>query len=102
MTYLQFLLIFIVAPSALLLALHGTVGLRATLTVTGLTALIALVYTTPWDHQLIAMDVWGYAPGRVIGTIWLIPYEEYAFFILQTLFTSVLTVLVLRRTLWKD
>lgn len=102
MTYLQFLLIFLVAPTALLLALHGTVRLRETLSVMGALALIAVVYTTPWDHLLIRLDVWDHANGRVLGTLWRIPYEEYAFFVLQVAFTTTLTVLVLRRRWWNS
>ena len=63
---------------------------------------MAVLYTTPWDHALIEMDVWNYGGGRVMGTFWSIPYEEYMFFVLQVFFTGALTVLVLRRRWWKD
>lgn len=102
MSYLQFLLLFIVAPTVLMLSLHGRANFRTLLAVCVITAAVAVIYTTPWDHFLIEMDVWNYGTGRVIGTLWSIPYEEYAFFVLQVFFTGALTALVLRRRWWKD
>lgn len=46
--------------------------------------LLALTYTTPWDNFLIARSVWTYPADRVIGVWGYVPYEEYLFFILQT------------------
>jgi len=88
MTYLQFHLVFILPP-LLLLALTSRehvrrLGPRA-LPALGGVLLLALVYTTPWDSELIRRGVWGYGPERVIGTIGLIPIEEYMFFLLQPL-----------------
>lgn len=88
MTYLQFHLVFILPP-LLLLALTSRqhvrrLGPRAVPALLGV-LVIALVYTTPWDSELIRRGVWGYGPERVIGTIGLIPIEEYMFFILQPL-----------------
>jgi lycopene beta-cyclase len=88
MTYLQFHLVFILPPLILLaLASRGHVrrlGSRALLALPGV-ILLALVYTTPWDSELIRRGVWGYGPDRVMGTLWLIPIEEYMFFVLQPL-----------------
>lgn len=88
MTYLQFHLVFILPP-LLLLALASRpslrrLGGRALPSLAGVIA-IALVYTTPWDSELIRRGVWGYGPERVMGTLWLIPFEEYMFFVLQPL-----------------
>lgn len=88
MTYLQFHLVFILPP-LLLLALTSRdslrrLGGRALPSLFGVIA-IALVYTTPWDSELIRRGVWGYGPERVMGTLWLIPIEEYMFFVLQPL-----------------
>jgi lycopene cyclase domain-containing protein len=88
MTYLQFHLVFILPP-LLLLALTSRehvrrLGPRALPAIGGV-LLLALVYTTPWDSELIRRGVWGYGPERVIGTIGLIPIEEYMFFLLQPL-----------------
>lgn len=88
MTYLQFHLVFILPPLLLLVLTSGRalrrIGPRAVPALAGV-VLLALVYTTPWDSELIRRGVWGYGPERVIGTIGLIPIEEYLFFILQPL-----------------
>lgn len=88
MTYLQFHLVFILPP-LLLLALASRpsirrLGPRALPSLAGV-LLLALAYTTPWDSELIRRGVWGYGPERVIGTIGVIPVEEYMFFLLQPL-----------------
>lgn len=88
MTYLQFHLVFILPP-LLVLALASRphlrrLGARALPSLPAV-VLLALLYTTPWDSELIRRGVWGYGPERVIGTIGLIPIEEYLFFILQPL-----------------
>jgi lycopene cyclase domain-containing protein len=60
-------------------------------------ALVALVYTTPWDNYLVASGVWWYQPSLVNGlTFGWVPAEEYAFFVLQTLLTGLWTALLLR------
>ncbi|GGI04471.1 lycopene cyclase domain-containing protein [Egicoccus halophilus] len=99
MTYLQFHLVFLL-PLLVLLAVPVTRALRqrpwlgaglATLVV------IAYVWTTPWDNYLVASEVWGYGDGRVLGTIWYVPVEEYLFFGLQTLLTGGWTILLMQR-----
>lgn len=91
MTYLQFHLIFILPPLLLLFLTSRRavrrIGTRAVPALIGV-VLLALIYTTPWDSELIRRGVWGYGPERVIGTIGLIPVEEYLFFILQPLLTG--------------
>ncbi len=89
MSYLFFLLLFIVLP---LLGLQLWIRRSATplpfrrphLSL-GLLALIALTYTTPWDNYLVYRGVWSYGPDRVLGTIGYVPFEEYLFFLLQPL-----------------
>ncbi|WP_304524714.1 carotenoid biosynthesis protein [Deinococcus sp. KNUC1210] len=109
MTYLQYHLVFIVPPllALLLLTWRATRGgasvvgafreagwARRTL---ALFPLIPLVYTTPWDNYLVYKAVWSYPPERVLGRIGYVPYEEYAFFILQTLITGLWLAFWLRR-----
>lgn len=57
---------------------------------------LAMTYTTPWDSYLIHQEIWQYNPGKVIGTFLKIPFEEYFFFIIQTIigcfFTSYLII----------
>ena len=55
-----------------------------------LIAAIALLYTTPWDNYVIAIGAWTYPPDAVVGTIGLVPIEEYCFFVLQPLATGLL------------
>ncbi len=92
MTYLGFLLIFVVLPIVLLWievgrwASWGRDGFRwAFVPYIPVKATIALIYTTPWDNFLVARGVWSYAPERTLGrTIGWVPIEEYLFFILQS------------------
>ncbi len=52
-------------------------------------AVLAVVYTTPWDNYLVATSVWWYDPRLVAGiTLGWVPIEEYTFFVLQTLLTG--------------
>lgn len=101
MTYLQFHFVFIL-PLILLLGLRtwlaarrgeplaGALGgsNRFALGVIAVHMFIALVYTTPWDNYLVYRNVWGYPEGRVMFTIGYVPFEEYLFFLLQTLLTG--------------
>lgn len=107
MTYLQYHLVFIV-PLLLVLAVvtarrrgalagpyqpddrHAWMGYWAL-------PVIAFLYTTPWDNYLVFREVWTYPPDRVLGRIGYVPYEEYAFFILQTLITGLFLLWLLRR-----
>lgn len=109
MTYLQYHLVFIV-PVLLLLGLvtwretrggSGIVGVfrehRWAWRTFLLFPLIPLIYTTPWDNYLVFKAVWTYPPERVLGRLGYVPYEEYAFFLLQTLITSLWLYFWLRR-----
>ena len=109
MTYLNFLLVFIV-PAVALAALvtywdaRAARRLPSALRARGAGAvllahvLIALLYTTPWDNYLVATRVWWYNPQLVLGiTLGWVPLEEYAFFILQTAMTGWLLLALHRR-----
>jgi lycopene beta-cyclase len=100
-SYLAFHLIFIVPPILLLLAAvrraPEVLGRRAWWTLPAV-AVIAFIYTTPWDNYLVYRGVWWYGPDRVLGTIGYVPVEEYAFFILQPLLTGLWTYLLLMRS----
>ena len=101
MTYLQFHLVFTLPPLLLLTLLTWKASRQGQVPPAGLIALgvhvlLALVYTTPWDNLLVAKGVWGYGENRVLFTLGWVPFEEYLFFILQTLLTG-LWVLLLRR-----
>lgn len=97
MSYLEFLTVFIGIPALVLVPLNLLLqkkgrripsSLRAwpALTVVGGHALLALLYTTPWDNYLVATRVWWYNRDLVLGiTFGYVPFEEYLFFVGQTL-----------------
>jgi lycopene cyclase domain-containing protein len=101
MTYLVFLIFFLIPP---ILAIYaalwraGRVGVgRIPLVPILVLASVALVYTTPWDNYLVANRVWWYRTDWVLGfTLGWVPVEEYLFFVLQTLLTGGWTALVFR------
>lgn len=107
MTYAQYHLAFIVPVLALLLLttarrrgpLAGVLNADDRWTrgwLLGL-VLVAFTYTTPWDNYLVFKEIWSYPPERVLGRLGYVPYEEYAFFILQTVITGLWTLWLLRR-----
>lgn len=101
MTYLTFLLLFLVPPILGLLftqprPLAGVGNVRARVTIP-LICLIAFTYTTPWDNYLVYRNVWWYGTDRVLGTIGYVPYEEYAFFLLQPILTGLFLYQLLAR-----
>ena len=97
MSYLVFLLVFLIPPlftgayffikSKSIHKLYGFYGITVLAT-------LAMIYTTPWDNFLVANKVWWYGEDRVIGTIGYVPIEEYCFFILQTYMTGFWTFLL--------
>ncbi|PRP88969.1 phytoene desaturase [Planoprotostelium fungivorum] len=54
--------------------------------------IVSFVAATPWDIHLVATGVWGYEEGQVLGTMYGVPYEEYAFFLIQTLVSGLLYI----------
>ncbi|KAK0527506.1 hypothetical protein OC835_004954 [Tilletia horrida] len=58
--------------------------------------LVAFVWTTAWDSELIRRRAWGYPRACVLATVWRIPVEEYFFFIIQSVMTTLLTTLLTR------
>ena len=47
-------------------------------------AIVAFVWTTPWDNYLVKSGVWGYGNNdRVLLVIGYVPIEEYMFFIFE-------------------
>jgi len=63
--------------------------------------ILAFVYTTPWDNYLVFREVWGYPPGRVLATIFYVPVEEYAFFLIQTAGTALFLYFLMRARPWQ-
>jgi len=107
MTYAGFLLRFVIIPIVLLSVLliiqrrksaaveHASIAPRYLLLAL---AVIALIYTTPWDNYLVANGIWWYDPSLVLGVrLGWVPLEEYAFFILQPALTGLWFLLLARR-----
>ncbi|MEZ4632121.1 MAG: lycopene cyclase domain-containing protein [Deinococcales bacterium] len=108
MTYLQFHFAFTLPPLLLLsllavldlkrgLALsRPDISTRFALSALGVMCLVAFIYTTPWDNYLVASQVWGYGESRVLFTLGYVPFEEYLFFIIQTLLSGLFYYTLLR------
>ncbi|MGB0184274.1 MAG: lycopene cyclase domain-containing protein [Opitutales bacterium] len=98
MSYLTFLLLWVVAPTCfLLLYLKARAHLKPQSMLlqwhwvgSAILALIAFFWTTPWDNFIVARGIWSYGAERVIGVMGYVPLEEYLFFILMPLFNSTL------------
>lgn len=92
MTYLSFLLIFLI-PLLLLFSIvsffrmrvnrHDTIGIL-------ILVIIAVLYTTPWDSHIINNGIWFYDNDKIIGTLFNIPFEEYLFMIIQTIISGLI------------
>jgi lycopene cyclase domain-containing protein len=98
---LQFVLLFLLAPSALLLASLGNRLVERTAPVIAVIAAAALIYMVPWAHAWFAAGIWDWGLDTSQGDVWGVPLEAYAFFVLQAVFTGALTVIVSRRLGWK-
>ncbi len=85
-TYLQFLAAFVAPPLLALAALRARDRREdwGSLAGVGVLVVLALAYTTPWDHYLIRRGVWAYGADAVLATLWFAPIEEYAFVAMQT------------------
>lgn len=108
MSYVGFLIIYLLPPLGLLILLSVYDQRRGKAIPAEFNAihpwkmillmiLIAVIYTTPWDNYLVATNVWWYDPRLVTGLVigW-VPIEEYVFFILQTALTGLLTITLAR------
>jgi len=92
--YLQFLLVFLIIPTTILLLLnkrqkkdsfHNSTSFKPVLIVIAL----AVIYTTPWDNYMIQKGVWSYGKDVFTLSIFYAPLEEYMFFVLQPLLTGI-------------
>lgn len=98
MSYLAFLLIFLLPPICLLLFALRAHRDRLPWRTLALTAGAALLYTAPWDNAIIRAGVWSYSPSHVIGVrIGEVPLEEYLFYLLQVTLTGLFAWWLLRR-----
>jgi lycopene cyclase domain-containing protein len=107
MSYLGFLLRFLVVPILILLlifflergkALPPALRGRSPWKLLLVLVVIAVLYTTPWDNYLVATNVWWYDPAQVLGVVFgWVPLEEYLFFILQPILVGLWLLWLARR-----
>lgn len=99
MTYAQFLAAFLVVPIAFLVALLRKHLCRRHFLACALVCLIAFVYTTPWDNYAARVGLWSFDPTFAPPShfIFFLPWEEYAFYLLQAILTCLLTLALARR-----
>jgi lycopene cyclase domain-containing protein len=101
MTYFDFLFIFVILPLIFFLVLNLLQRNKKNtfspyLAIGGL-AIIAFLYTTPWDNYLVAEKIWFYDPNLVTGiTIGWVPIEEYTFFLVQTVLVGLIFLKVIQ------
>ena len=110
MTYSAFLALFLLVPLLVTAAFTRTLQSRGTPVPSSLRAwpvspvlaghaVLAVLYTTPWDNFLVATQVWWYDKALVSGlVIGYVPLEEYLFFIAQTVLVGLWTLLAARLT----
>ncbi|MDA0378839.1 MAG: lycopene cyclase domain-containing protein [Bacteroidetes bacterium] len=100
MSYLQFHIVFTLPALILMRVIQPRSVFSDTRKANAsvlLIAVIAFLYTTPWDNYLVANGIWYYGANRVLGIMWHVPLEEYAFFLIQTLITGMWTFWLLHR-----
>ncbi len=98
MTYVQFLLVFLVAPTvglALFVArrLRRRHGLAC-----AVVCALAFVYTAPWDNHAARVGLWSFDPQFAPPShfVFSLPWEEYAFYGLQGVFLCLLLTALAR------
>lgn len=101
MSYLQFDLLFLLAPAAVLLASLGNRALERALPVAVAVAVAGTLYMVPWTHWLFSSGLWDFGVDTTQGLVWGVPWEAYLFVLLQGVFTAAVTIVVLVRLPWK-
>ena len=86
MSYWQFDVLVLVLPVLLLLRGHPLP--RPLLRAAAALAVVALLWTGPWDDYLVRTGVWSYGEGRVLALVGSVPVEEYAFVVLEVLLVA--------------
>ena len=87
MTYIEFLVLFLIVPLGVLaFMLRRHLLDRRYLALAGSLMLVALIYMAPWDHTAAVWGLWTWARGQTLGVRWwAIPPEEYLFCLLEAL-----------------
>jgi len=98
LSYFLFLFLFVILPALAVLAVLRFRLTKLEIILIGIHALVALIYTTPWDNYLVANRIWWYDPDLVTGIVFgWVPIEEYTFFIVQPVLSGAWLVLLMRR-----
>lgn len=98
MTYIEFLLIFTVAPIIILLYLLRKELERSHILTLLLVSVIAFVATSAWDNFAVYSGIWLFPPEKTLGIyLFYVPLEEYMFFFLQTYTTGLVQLFYLFR-----
>ena len=92
LTYFDIHTLFMVIPTAAFFR-HWRRQADAMPTMRGLggillLALLASIWTMPWDNLMVLWGVWTYPDDVVLGKVFYIPIEEQLFFVIQPLFTG--------------
>jgi len=96
MTYWGYHLIFTIPLLAVLFWVHRKRLENAHLVVTLIILAIVMIFTTPWDNFAVWLGIWGFGENVSLGTpfanmaentpfIGHIPFEEMAFFVIESL-----------------
>ncbi|CAD6967149.1 unnamed protein product [Tilletia controversa] len=96
LTYRVFHLYFTIPPTIVLALLARPFLTQLERLKLILLPLVAFVWTTAWDSELIRMRAWGYPRACVLGTVWRTPVEEYFFFLIQSVMSTLFTTLLTR------
>jgi len=88
-------LTYTIPPALLLSLLYAPLCTKLDLYKIAFLVTIAIASTIPWDSYLIRTNVWSYPPDVVLGPKILdIPIEEVFFFVIQTVNTSLLYLIL--------
>jgi lycopene cyclase domain-containing protein len=97
MSYSLFLIFFVMLPvSGMLFALRRSLRRRHILLLFIL-AVVALLYSTPWENYLVASGVSYFDPKVVTNILGYVPLEEYLFLIMQAFLTGLIVLWLWRR-----
>ncbi|KAK9900028.1 terpenoid synthase [Cystobasidium minutum MCA 4210] len=94
LTYWRVHLLYTIPPTLLLFFILRPLLSRRNIFSILFHVVIATLYTFPWDSYIIKNHAWTYADWAVMFTLAKVPIEEVFFFIIQSIFTSQLYLLL--------
>ncbi|HRE41535.1 MAG TPA: lycopene cyclase domain-containing protein [Ignavibacteria bacterium] len=96
MTYIEFLIFFLIIPILFFLVILRKYITKPYIIVLISTSLIAFIATSFWDNYAVYSNIWMFPPEKTLGIyFWYVPLEEYCFFFLQTYLTGLLQYFIL-------